>query len=213
MSCCTSGLDDTFTEKTSRTEADSYRRKGLPKRARKLVASIESAGKLAGKTLLEIGVGAGGVTVELLRRGVTRATGVDAVAAQLANARVLAGEFNVGDRVDFVHADFTATSQLPHADIVIMDRVVCCYPEWQPLVSAAAAHADTVLAMTYPRDTWWMHATARAINFSRVILRSDFRFRVHPPQAMHAMLNTLGMKTRVAGRYFGWEILLATRVS
>ena len=213
MSCCNRGLTETFTEDVSRKDANRYRRKGLPPRARKLVDAIESRVQFQDNTTLEIGVGAGGVTVEMLKRGAMRATGVDAVATQLAAARSLAADFNVGDRLELVLADFTAASDVQHADIVVMDRVICCYADWQALLASAARHADTLIAMTYPRDVWFMRLTKRVMNFSRWVIRSDFRFHVHSPLRMREQLSANGFEPAVNGRYFGWEILTAVRVA
>lgn len=208
MNCCTSGLADTFTNDVSRKESDRYRKNGLPPRARKLLAAIQSATNLTGKATLEIGVGAGAFTVEMLRLGAVHAIGVDAVPAQLANARALAAEFLVADRAEFELGDFT-TVEVGNADVVVLDRVVCCYPEWEPLLKSAITHTRTVLALSYPRDTWWMKLIARAMNLWRVIIRSDFRFHIHPAAAMQALLKEHGFNPRVTGRYFAWEILVA----
>ncbi|MGQ0560403.1 MAG: class I SAM-dependent methyltransferase [Gemmatimonadota bacterium] len=211
MNCCNHGLSDVFTEDVSRKDADRYRKRGLPRRARKLVKAIERAHPLANTTTLEIGVGAGAVTVELLRRGAARAVGVDAVEAQLEAARRLARDFAVADRLEFLHAEFTPDSDVGSADVVIMDRVICCYADWQSLLTAAATRARTVVAMTYPRDVWWMKAVARCMNLWWLILRSEFRFRVHPAAGMQRLLEEAGLKPSLAGRYWGWEVLTARR--
>lgn len=212
MDCCTNrGLDQTFTPEVSRKDADRYRRKGLPPRARKLLKAIESRLPLKGKTTLEIGVGAGAVTIDMLRRGAVRATGVDAVAAQLAAARDLAADFDVADRVDFILSDFTAQPQVTNADVVVMDRVICCYADWRALLDSAAGHANQLLALTYPRDTWWMRIVGHAMNFSRWLIRSDFRFYLHSPEKMRELMRARGLEPAVVGRYFAWEIAIAQR--
>lgn len=212
VSCCNNqGLNDIFTEKVSRKDADRYRRKGLPRRARKLLKSIEAQVPLEGRSTLEIGVGAGGVTVEMLRRGAAHATGVDAVAAQLGAARELAADFNVAARAEFVLADFAKHDDVPKADVVVMDRVICCYGDWRGLLDSAATHANTIVAMTYPRDTWWMRIIGMAMNLSRVLVRSDFRFYIHPPHKMQELLAARGFRATANGHYLGWELLTATR--
>jgi predicted RNA methylase len=207
MSCCNNGLADVFTEETSRKDADRYRRKGLPPRARKLLRAI---GSLKDRTTLEIGVGAGGVTVEMLRRGAAHGTGVDAIPGQLAAARALAADFEVAGRAEFVLGDFTERD-VANADIVVMDRVICCYPDWRALLAAAAARADQTLAMTYPRDVWFMQVVSWGMRLFWMLKRSEFRFRVHPIDQMHAFLKDEGFTLSPTSRYFGWEILVAQR--
>jgi SAM-dependent methyltransferase len=209
LSCCNSGLNEIFTDANARKDAKRYRRRGLPARARKLVRAIESATQLSDKSTLEIGVGAGALTVELLRRGAAKATGVDAVPAQLAAARALANEYHVGERMQLIEADFAQTPSVEAADIVVLDRVVCCYSDWSSLLSAAAVRTRAVLVMSYPRDVWWMHATERAFNGWRGMLRSDFRFHVHSAERMHKLLDMYNLTPTVATRHFGWEILVA----
>jgi SAM-dependent methyltransferase len=211
MSCCTSGLDEVFTEDKSRKEAKRYLKRGLPPRARKLVKAIAATTALAGKRTLEVGVGAGALTVEMLRRGARHATGIDAVQGQLNTAQYLAREAAVSDRFQVMLGDFTEFSQLEHADIVVLDRVVCCYPRWQPLLGSAAAHAEQVIALTYPRDTWYMRMVARAINFTRALRRTKFRFWIHSPAAMQALLRERGFTARKTDRYLIWEVLVAAR--
>lgn len=208
MSCCNHGLNDVFTDDVSRKDADSYRRSGLPARAKKLLKAI---GALENRTTLEVGLGAGAVTVEMLRRGAARATGVDAVANQLAAARSLATEFGVGDRAGFVLGDFAASDDVPSADVVVLDRVVCCYEDWRLLLDTAARHAHAKVALTYPRDTWWMRGVARLMNVWWRLKRSDFRFRVHPVAEMHAHLRAAGLQPTVADHHVGWEVLIAAR--
>jgi spermidine synthase len=211
MSCCTSPLSDVFTEEVSRKDADRYRKHGLPKRARKLLRAIEAIKPFDNTSTLEIGVGAGAVTTEMLRRGVRHAIGVDAVPAQLANARALAADYSVADRAEYVLADFAESRDAPSADVVIMDRVICCYPRWRELLENAADHANETIAMTYPRDKWWFRIIHRLMDLWWIVQRSDFRFHVHPIPQMHAALEAKGFAPRVISNYFFWEILVATR--
>lgn len=207
MTCCNNGLADVFTEAASRKDADRYRRKGLPARARKLLAAV---GALKDRTTLEIGVGAGGVTVEMLRRGAAHAVGVDAIPGQLQAARRLATEFGVVDRADFVLGDFTERD-VDNADVVVLDRVICCYPEWRALLTSAASRAQMTVAMTYPRDVAFMRFATAAMNVFWKLRRSAFRFHVHPIDEMHALLKMHGFRLDVPSAHLGWEILVARR--
>jgi 2-polyprenyl-3-methyl-5-hydroxy-6-metoxy-1,4-benzoquinol methylase len=211
MSCCQNDLGEIFNDDFARKEIKRYRRRGLPARARKLLAAVEQVTELNEKTTLEIGAGAGALTVELLRRGAATATAVDAVPAMIAAARVLADEFNVGDRLQLVQADFAENaSSIESADVVVLDRVICCYPDWASMLSAAAVRARQVLVMTYPRDTALWRAEAKVFNAVMRIFRKDFTFHVHPADRMQKLLDTYNLTPRVAGRHFMWEILIAT---
>ena len=211
MSCCTNGLTEMFSEDVSRSDADHYRKHGLPKRARKLLSAIEATTSLAGKRTLEIGVGVGAVSIEMLRRGAASATGVDAVASQLEQARLLAAEKGVADRLDLVLSEFTQTTQVAQADVVVLDRVVCCYPDWQALLAGAASHARIGVALTYPRAVWWVRILWWIADMWARFTRDGFRLFIHSPRQMHALLARSGFKPRVVGHYYWWEIAIAAR--
>ena len=121
-----------------------------------LQEGLAHAGTLRG-TLLDIGSGIGSLTLSLLERGVTRAVAVDASSAYNDVARREAERVGRADAVDFVHADFVSVaSNLPAATLVTLDRVVCCYPSYEALLSAALRHAELCLALSYPRDVWYV---------------------------------------------------------
>src|SRR5262245_50590215 len=124
MACtCTDvGLDEVFNERFARRDAARYRKHGLPRRAQRLVQMIEGFIDPKGQRSLEGGAGAGALTVELLRRGVSEAEAIDATPIAMEYARTLAAEFGVADRASFKIGDFAdpALSMRP-ADIVILD--------------------------------------------------------------------------------------------
>ena len=209
---CNCGLNEVFTERVSRHDARKFRRRGLDPRARKLVRALQRYIDLTGRSTLEIGIGTGGLTVELLRRGVARAVGVDAIANQLTYARQLAQEFGVADKLELQQGDFTSISQnVGNADVVLLDRVVCCYPDWRTLLDAAATRARVAVAMTYPRQSWYNRIWIYGANCGMTILRRTFRLHLHPPAAMHDLLRERGFKPQVVGHRVAWELLVARR--
>ena len=70
------------------------------------------------------------------------------------------------------------------ADIVILNRVVCCYPDYAGLLSAAGNHARSLLILSYPRMnplTWvWLGIG----NWLNVVRGREFRAYLHDPAAM-----------------------------
>lgn len=209
---CNCGLDEIFTERVSRHDARKFRRRGLDPRARRLLRALERRVDLQGRTSLEIGIGTGGFTIELLQRGVVAATGVDAMAGQLAQAQRLAAEYRVADRLTLQQGDVTEIGdRLPSADVVVLDRVVCCYPDWQALLDAAATHAGAALALSYPRAAWYTRMWVSGANLAMRILRRTFRLHLHSPSAMQQLLRTAGFLPQVVGHRGVWELLIATR--
>ena len=167
-----------FGRKMARHEARRYRRRGLPKTARGLVALT---GDPAGASVLDIGGGIGNLSLELLERGAERATVIELSDGYEAAAAALLTEHHLGERVERRVGDFVAESGLvePH-DLVVLHRVVCCYPDADALVSAAAEHAGRGLALTYPRERTFTRIGSRAVNLWLRLTRCGFRTYIHP---------------------------------
>ena len=152
MDCCSvNGLDELFNESTARKELKSYREKGLGKRAKMLVDFLKEQ-DLPGATLLEIGSGIGALHLELLKEGAEKAVGVDVSSAFVEAATGLAKELGFQDAVEYHIGDFVEREQeIPSADIVLLDRVICCYPNLKALATTSTQHAQRLYALTYPR--------------------------------------------------------------
>jgi SAM-dependent methyltransferase len=158
-SCCSafeSAADQQFNQRKVAQELKRYRENGPGPTTRMLVDGIAQSGALSG-TVLDVGSGIGALTLALLDRGAASAIAVDASTAYVGVAREEAGRRGRTDAIQFVHADFVeSASQLPSASVVALDRVVCCYPSWQRLLEAALGHAERCLALSYPRDAWYV---------------------------------------------------------
>jgi magnesium-protoporphyrin O-methyltransferase len=212
--CTGLGLDEIFNERTARWDLRRFRRKGLPARARRLLSAIETTTPLAGSTALEIGAGAGGFTVTMLRRSLAAAEMVDASPAFADAAHTLALEQGVLDRMRIVVGDFAADPAVAaEADIVVLDRVICCYPGLEPMLRPAAAHARRVIALTYPRPGWLTRRIIATLNGGQKLLRRRFRMHYHPPRLVHALLREEGFTPAIAGHAGVWEIAVGVRTN
>ena len=212
--CCTASLQEMFGERIARHEAKQFRRKGLPARARKLVAAFDRTLELDGRSTLEIGAGVGALTITMLKHGAARATIIDASPAYLAAARQLAHEYGVADLLDFELADYAQRKPAGStSDIVVMDRVVCCYPEWQQLLDAAARDGRLAIALTYPRDAWWTRLGVRLSNLFLRLRGTPFRVHVHSVMRMQQALAAAGFSPHVHGYHGPWEIMVAERLN
>jgi magnesium-protoporphyrin O-methyltransferase len=96
-------------------------------------------------------------------------------------------------------------------DIVVLDRVVCCYPQWRELLEPAARRAGTAIALVYPRDDSVGRNVARMINIAHALLRHRLRFFVHPPAQMHELLRAHGFTSVHTDRHFMWDVVVVTR--
>ena len=209
MSACCSSYGNVagaqFDEKIANRDLDSYRKKGPGPTARLLRDLLVGAGSVEG-TLLDVGSGVGGLSFELLERGVERAIAVDASAAYLAAAAQEATRRDRLRAVEFRHGDFVdIASMIPPAAIVTMDRVICCYPAFEALLKEALGHADRCFAYSYPKDAWYVHAAIAVENGVRRLKDNQFRAFVHPVTRMTHMIEGAGFHLVARRQTWQWS--------
>ena len=210
--CCTpKGYRTIFSEKSAVAEAKRYRRRGLDGTSRRIVDLIKKRG-VEGKTLLEVGGGVGTIEIELLKSGMAQAVNVELTPTYEAAARDLLGEAGLADRVERKVMDFTeAGEKVGNADVVVMNRVFCCYPDMPKLAGAAAEHAREVLVISFPNDRWWTQLGLSFANFGFGLFRIQFRVFLHPPDAILAAVEQQGFKTSFNNRGLLWQVAALSR--
>lgn len=209
--CCRGGYERVFSEKTARGEARAYRRRGLDHDAARMREL--AIGRLApGYEVLEVGGGVGALHIELLKAGGSRATNVELTPSYEAVAAELLGETGVADRVSRVLGDFVAIAPtVAPADVVVMQRVVCCYPDADALVGSAAAHARRLLLMSFPVERWWIHLGVRVVNALLALRRDTFRAYVHPFARVRAAAEREGLRLAHRERGRIWQVVVFER--
>jgi hypothetical protein len=213
QSCCRPDYDALFDETMANGDLDDYRKDGAQGETRELVEAVRQRG-VAGATLLDIGGGVGVIGQELLAAGAAHLTDVDASHAYLEAARWLAGDRGTTDRAEYHFGDFVELAPVvPPADVVTLDRVICCYPDWHALVDASVSHAHRLYGLVYPVDRWWMRTGAWLGNLFLRITRQSFRFYVHPSRAVDARVRGAGFARIVQRRGLIWQVVLYERLS
>ena len=215
MSCCAHCRDarDFFGERAARRELKRYRRKGPVKTTAMLLRELRR-GDVEGRTLLDVGGGVGALQHELLDDGVARVLNVDASTAYQEAVRREAGRRGTLDRIDFWNGDFTGIAPgLPEADLVTLDRVVCCYPDMPALVGEAAGRAREVVGLVLPRENWWVRAGVSALNLFQRLRRKAFRVYVHPTLAVQAEVERAGFVRDSLQKTFLWQVMTFRRAS
>jgi magnesium-protoporphyrin O-methyltransferase len=163
-------------------------------------------------TLLDIGAGIGVLHHELLDDGVRAAVHVEAARAYLEAAKDEAERRGKAERVQFLHGDFLSLADtIGAADLVTLDRVICCYPELEPLVLASAARARRYWAASFPRERWYVRLFTRWENRRRAHAGSDFRTFVHPVSRIYELLRRAGLRPLRVCRRPVWETVLCVR--
>ena len=212
--CCTpKGYRRIFSEKNARAEATRYRRSGLDGTSKRIFDVIRARG-VEGKTLLEVGGGIGAIEIELLKAGVARAVNVELTPTYEAAAGELLVEAGLSDRVERIVMDFAEAGNLVDAaDVVVMNRVICCYPDMPKLAVAAAERARDVLVMSFPNDRWWTRLGLTLVNFGFGVIRMQFRVFLHPPNLILAAVERQGFSTRLNQRGLLWQVAALERTA
>jgi tRNA1(Val) A37 N6-methylase TrmN6 len=212
--CCSAfecAADQQFNEKKAIEELKRFRTKGPRPTTRLLQQGLEPAGALSG-TLLDIGSGIGSLTFGLLERGITHAIVVDASSAYDAVAREEAARLGRAHVMRFVNADFVSVApELPAATVVTLDRVVCCYPSYEALLNAALDHAEQCLALSLPRDVWYVRLGVMLENAQRRLKKNPFRTFVHPAVRMEELIRSAGFERSTRRETWMWSVDVYTR--
>jgi 2-polyprenyl-3-methyl-5-hydroxy-6-metoxy-1,4-benzoquinol methylase len=205
--CCDPrGCDQFFSPRFARRIAKRYRKRGLDKTARQIVEFLQSRG-LDGATVLEVGGGVGEIQLELLKRGAARTVNLELSPAYEQEAAQLAREAGVDRRVERrLHDIAVAPAEVEPADIVVLHRVVCCYPDYERLLGAAADHARRLLVFSHPPRNPISRCIIAAQNLGFRLLRREFRTFAHPPPAMLAVLERHGLQPAFAHHGIPWQV-------
>ena len=165
-------------------------------------------------SLLEVGGGVGEIQVALLEEGAaSSAINVDLSSNWEGEAADLLAERGLTERVTRLTGDFVEVApSLPHADAVILHRVVCCYPDWKGMLTTAVSRANRHIAVTFPRPRPWFRAMLVIENGVHRLRRRSFRAFIHPPDAMIGFLKSSGFPIVADHRDLVWRTVIAERL-
>jgi len=210
--CCDDeGYQSVFNGRFARRVARRYGKRGLNPTAQRIVDFATDQG-IEGATVLEIGGGVGEIQVELLRRGAEHVTNLEISHNYEEEAGRLLERSGMADRVTRRFLDIAQSpEQVEPADVVVLHRVVCCYPDYKALLSAAAGHARRMLVYSHPADMVLNRAAIGTENLLRRLQGNAFRAFVHPPEAMVAAAEGQGLTTSLRhqdwSRAWKWDVV------
>jgi len=206
--CCFDGWTDHYAERA--------RSRRLGKVSGDLLGGLDRAG-LEGRTILDVGCGAGGLIFETLERGADTATGVDLSSASIEEARRIASERGLAGRATFDVADGARTALDPH-DVVVLDKVFCCYADVEALLRNSLAASRSVYGFATPPSAGVRGAVQRALAaienaWYRVRRRrfGSFRTHIHDVGVLDARIRAAGFEPAYSHRRLGWDVLVYRR--
>jgi 2-polyprenyl-3-methyl-5-hydroxy-6-metoxy-1,4-benzoquinol methylase len=186
--------------------AKRYRRKGLDSTAQRMVEFLEARG-IEGATVLEIGGGVGEIQIELLKAGASHAVNLELSPAYDEEAQRLLQEAALEERSDRrLHDIAVDPDGVEDADVVLLHRVVCCYPDYERLLGAAAQRARRFLVFSYPPRNVVSRLIVTVENLVFRLLRKEYRSFTHPPAAMLDVLAERGLRPTFAHHTLVWQI-------
>jgi magnesium-protoporphyrin O-methyltransferase len=210
LSCCAGPTyDKFFDERQARRDAKEYRRKGLDPAARWMVGVARDQG-IDGATALEGGGGVGALQIELLKSGAARSTIVELSRGYDDEAARLARESGVEQRIQRRIGNLSSTDVEP-ADIVVLHRVVCCYPDYAELLGAAAARARRLLVFTHPPGNVFGRLFVAVANAWLRLTRNTLRVFAHPPAALADAVRRHGLELAAERTHGFWRGLAFVR--
>lgn len=184
-----------------------------PRRPTQELIDVVLADGVDESLVLDIGAGVGAVHLALLEAGASRAVDVDASREYLAAAREEAHRRGLDQRVDYRYGDVVELKdELPQADIVVLDSVICCYPYLPALLNAAIERRPRLIALTYPRDTWWMRTFMRVYNATHALARSPARYFIHRHRVVRGLLAEAGYPEIHNGGLSVWRVAVYRRL-
>lgn len=211
--CCSpKGYRWVFSERAAESEARRYRRKGLDGTSKRIVEFLKRQG-VEGRTVLEVGGGIGAIQLELLKAGAARAVSVELTPSYERVASELVRDAGMSERVERRVVDFVAATDVEAADLVIMNRVICCYHDMPRLAGAAADHARQLLVLSYPKRSWWTVIGLGIANVVLQVTRREFHIFLHPPRQIVATSERHGLTPVLNDPGFLWTVSALRRTA
>ncbi|MBI3363996.1 MAG: methyltransferase domain-containing protein [Ignavibacteriae bacterium] len=213
MSCrCTSteGANTFFSEEASQY-LKKFRKKGLAKEQRYLAEGILST-NVTGKSILEIGSGVGGLHLTLLKDGARAAFGIDLAEGMVDGAKQLSHEMGFSDLASYRAGDFAhIADEIAEADIVILDKVVCCYEDVDDLVAKSLSKTRGVYALSFPRPIFPVKLSFQTMIAIGKLFKWPFRPYWHDWDAMLKKIRADGFQEVAHRDTFVWAAYVFRR--
>lgn len=213
MSCsCASGAEEFFSKRAGEYSRK-YKRRGLDAAQRALSRGLQGRG-LAGKSVLEIGCGIGGLHLELLKEGASRALGIDVSSGMIREAEQLAADAGLADRVDHRIGDFADLhGEIGSAAVVVLDKVLCCYADPAELIAKSTEKSSALYAVSFPRDGLLAKVGFKVPSALGRLFGLSFYPFYHSPAMMIDRITEAGFRDVYSSTTPLWQIKVFERIS
>jgi hypothetical protein len=212
MECCQcQAIEERFDRKKAAAKLLDYQRDGLKRESQILVDLLVMQG-IDGYSLLDVGGGMGALAIELLKRGASQATIAEASTAYLETAAAEVERHGLAGQVTLAHGNAVAMGdELPPADLVTLDKVICCYDDMPGLVRATVTRAGKLYGLVYPRDNLLVKIGFGLENLGCRLKGSDFRVFVYPTREIDGLIRQNGFQMHARRTAGSWQIVVYGR--
>jgi len=215
-SCCSPGSPcsgtNAFFTRWSRYYAKRFRSGGLEPVQKYLLDGIGTV-PLTGSTVLDIGCGVGSLHLTLLQRGASTSVGVDLSEGMLQEARKFAEGLGLSKRTEYINGDFVALApSIQQSDIIVLDKVVCCYENLRALVTSSTGKTNRIYALSHPKENLLMKGLFK----SHMALARLFGWSFHPFwhdwAEMKSLILSQGFTLAYERSTVAWQVLVFRRL-
>jgi magnesium-protoporphyrin O-methyltransferase len=127
-------------------------------------------------------------------------------------AREEADRLGLRDRIEFVQGDFVRLAgDIGSADIVTLDRTICCYPDMERLVALSAERARTAYGIVLPRNRFLVRLAIGLSNVWFRLRRNPYRAYLHSNARVDEVAAANGLRQRAERRTLFWRVAVYDR--
>ena len=210
INCC--GAERLFNLRAAKKELRKYKKSGAGKPTQALIDAIRSSVE-DGKSLLDIGGGIGAIQWAFLKNGGAKTTDLDYSNGYLAVAEGYANENNWGDQTSFIQGDFLDESDVIEAhDFVTLDKVICCYPDYENLLDKALSKTRDTIGIVYPLGGWVAKMVAFFAKMYLKMSGNSFRPYIHPVASIRQLVLNNGFESVYSSVSFPWHVEVYRRI-
>jgi Methyltransferase domain len=206
--CC--GADLFFDKKTAKKQYKSYIKKGPSRVTKKLIGQLEKI--KTGESLVDIGGGIGAIQWWFLNHGGKHTFGIDASSGYTALAQEHAAKNNFKESANFIMGDFTdKAEELTKADHVTLDKVICCYPDFETILNLACKKSTSTVSLSYPMDGFITDIFRGLGVLYMKLTGSSFKPYIHRVASVRALFVENGFEIKDKELSFPWHIETYTK--
>ncbi|HIA12750.1 MAG TPA: methyltransferase domain-containing protein [Flavobacteriales bacterium] len=201
-------VDSFFSGKRAKKKYKKYLKSGADQSTKKLIAALIE-NDVEGITLLDIGGGLGAIHHELIEAGASSAKCADASADYIAISKTEGERRNHSEKLSYHYGNYIdLAEELGSADIVTLDKVICCFDDMKELVAISSSKATELYALIFPRNKWWTRLIVIFGNMMFALLGKGFRIHLHPEKEVEAVVEGNGFERVFYYNNILWQVIV-----